>query len=69
MRALYETHPYIVELEYDKGEESKVGDYCDWCEQTFGDRWKLEESADIMADLKIRFRTEADRNWFIMRWS
>ena len=72
MKSVNETHPYIVELDVNAGEEFRLDEYCEWCEETFGnniDRWKVFEPADISASTLIRFSNEEDRTWFLMRWA
>lgn len=45
-----------------------VGDMHDWCEETFGYsdfiRWYYDNSVETYV-----FQNEADRNWFVLRWS
>ena len=55
---------YFVTVAYHKLREMKQ-----WCYKTFGDfgdettqRWQVMGTAVV-------FRNEADRSWFIMRWS
>lgn len=67
MRTYTERYIYVVELDTDT--ENLLDQYCEWCTETFGDgRWKVQED-DFFNNLKIRFISAADRDWFMLRWA
>lgn len=43
--------------------DSKNQELCEWCKQSFG---RENYTASFNS---FYFNTEADRNWFILRWS
>ena len=42
----------------------------DWCKETFGKSWTLDINGVWMILWDgYAFKYEADRNWFVLRWS
>jgi|LakMenEpi03Aug12_release.lakeMendotaPanAssembly.Ray.scaffolds.fasta_scaffold6544791_1 hypothetical protein len=67
MKAYTDTYIYIVELDID--DEEYLAEYVVWCKETIDEsNWFVDED-DLFRNTKIRFKNEADRNWFILRWS
>jgi hypothetical protein len=67
MRAYTDPYIYIVELDID--DEVKLHLYRSWCEETFEEGWFFVYDDDLFRNTKIKFKNEADRNWFLLRWS
>lgn len=54
------THPFTIRL--NNLSSNELDAYYEWCQQSFNGR--CDKSASW-----IWFKTEADRDWFLVRWS
>lgn len=67
---------YMVETET---RVSSIKEIMDWCIETFGERsgccWVLTPDKEwsiyvtSYGNIQVKFRNEANANWFLLRWS
>lgn len=68
MKAFNEVFIYLIDLE--NNERFLLSEYIDWCTDTFGEHGIKWHVVNTEFDYpSIRFLTEEDRNWFMLRWS